>query len=676
MKLKDIQLRMVYFFRNRRNVIPYFSGVFFLLIIAAFLLESHLFKISVFSLLVISLVGVAVSSGNRCLPGTFKLKATDLAILSGLLFVGILIRIYRISARSLGLVEDVPIGKIFGYALNSEGPLSIVDAAAGEMQPPLDFLIEAFFLFLFGKNEWGARFHSFLFGTLSILVMYLLLKLLTRSRVLATLGSYLLLIHHLLIMWSQEGRPYSTALFFTILYLISLANYYLKNQSRASLYFVFSIQTLYLFVVGMQPPVIIVLVAIIFPIFFSQRLASRPFLSSAFASLFLYAPYFVNIFSRTCGLIKPLSEITETGRMISFLEALQIIIGDYIWVILFNSLCVLVLFLWKRYSEKDISSSDLFFVSIIILFISFINSIIVSFHMFINWDMDPRYFLAAIPMAIILLVTSLNKIEIIKKPRFSQTLKLSICFIILVLSFRSIKRIPTLYADEGASKEGWREVYSYIKRESSGKDITFAAAFFNCSPIFTWFLPGMLLHDVYMPDHGKKTAYVYSAHSEGSFYDMFVNIVSEEKKSTEKFFIYMPNPTIIEEDEYRKGLLRLKERLSNDINILGYFHEIPGDEAVIKIVVKDSVVKTLNIFFKEMEASIDVSAYTHEKTLNSRDYDLIQGCYLKPLYFILGYLGIKLKDEGQAKRYLHRLEEIDQGYLRRIYMKDYNFDRL
>ena len=662
----------MYLFKNRKNIIPYFSGAFFLFIITAFLFENHLFKVSVFSLLVIALAIMAIFSAKRCLLGRFKLKKMDFAILAGLLFSGIWSRIYKISLRPINLVEDVPIGKFFGYALESEGFISIVDDAAREMQPPLDFFIETFFLFLFGKNEWGARFHSFLFGVLSILAIYLLLKFLTRSRILAALGSYLLLIHHLLIIYSQEGRPYSTAVFFTILYLLSLANYYLKNQGRDSLYFVFSVQTLYLFVIGMQPPIIIILVAIISSIFFSRRLRLRPFLGAVSASLLLYAPYLVNIMSWG-SYLKPFFKVTEGARMFSFLEALQVIVGDYIGVTLFTSLCLLAILGYKKYSKKEISSSDLFFLLLIFLFVFFIISVILSFHIFIDWFMQEQYFVAAIPIAITLLIITLNKLEVFRRPQFNWPLRLSLCSVILILSFKSVKNIPNLYADELSAQSGWKGVYSYLRRESSVQDIAFNLEFFCCNPIDGWFLPGMLLHDVYMPDHGKKTAHVYSGHSGESFYDMFINMVSEEKKSTKKIFFHFPNPSLFE-DEYIKGRLRLKERLTGETNILGDYHETVSSQTVIKILVKDSVVKTLNIFFKEMEVGFDVSAYTHQSTVNSRDYFLIHNCYLKPLYFILGYLGVKLNDMVQAKRYFGKLEKIDQGDLRKTYMKDYNIE--
>jgi uncharacterized membrane protein len=85
-----------------------------------------------------------------------------------------------------------------------------------DQQPPLFFLIERVFIFFFGNNEIGVRLFPALAGTACIWAVFRLGKTLA-DRQTGSYAALFLAVNAYGIKYSMEARPYSLALFFSIL---------------------------------------------------------------------------------------------------------------------------------------------------------------------------------------------------------------------------------------------------------------------------------------------------------------------------------------------------------------------------------------------------------------------------------------------------------------------------
>jgi len=106
-------------------------------------------------------------------------------------------------------------------SLGGEGKPPYPDAARGldpnREHPPLAKLMIALSMWLIGNNEYGFRLPSVLFGTLSILVFYLLLKRVSGDKLLSLIATFLFSFDNLVFVHSRIATLDIFVLFFMIL---------------------------------------------------------------------------------------------------------------------------------------------------------------------------------------------------------------------------------------------------------------------------------------------------------------------------------------------------------------------------------------------------------------------------------------------------------------------------
>ena len=111
-------------------------------------------------------------------------------------------------------------------------------------QAPLDYIIQHYLANLLGQSEFALRFHAALFGTLTILVLYYLVRSVFDERV-ALITSILYAVYPLHHNYSQESRPYAL---FTLLTVCSyLLFWHLLSAGKAKTWFSYIVVTALLF---------------------------------------------------------------------------------------------------------------------------------------------------------------------------------------------------------------------------------------------------------------------------------------------------------------------------------------------------------------------------------------------------------------------------------------------
>jgi hypothetical protein len=168
--------------------------------------------------------------------------------------VALIPRLYNLTSRSAWMDE----GRQVGYSI--EGPFGnrLAAKAALQQQPPLDYFIQSMFVKNFGVNEVGIRLHSALLGALAASLFFALVLILTNGNLTASaLGTAVFAFNPWLIRYSQEGRPISTAVLFSVLYLHAMTRFLHSkiqlDSTLKNLTVLVAVQTGFLLSVGFQP---------------------------------------------------------------------------------------------------------------------------------------------------------------------------------------------------------------------------------------------------------------------------------------------------------------------------------------------------------------------------------------------------------------------------------------
>jgi mannosyltransferase len=143
-------------------------------------------------------------------PINAKIPAEKFAV-GSIVAVAAFLRFYRLGEKQLWLDELLQVIHSSPHQLNQLLLAITKDRGA----TPLDYLVQHLFVALLGHSESAVRFHAALFGTLSVVVVYLLTRDLLDRRT-ACLASLLYAVYPLHHHYSQEGRPYSLFTFLTL----------------------------------------------------------------------------------------------------------------------------------------------------------------------------------------------------------------------------------------------------------------------------------------------------------------------------------------------------------------------------------------------------------------------------------------------------------------------------
>lgn len=156
------------------------------------------------------------------------------------LIFGALIRFCGLGHKQLWLDELIQAVRSSPNSLR--GVLESV--ADDRAQAPLDYIIQHYLAGMLGQSEFALRFHAALFGTLTILALYYLVRSAFDERV-ALITSILYAVYPLHHNYSQESRPYAL---FTLLTVCSYLLFWrLLSAGKAGTWFAYIVVTTFLF---------------------------------------------------------------------------------------------------------------------------------------------------------------------------------------------------------------------------------------------------------------------------------------------------------------------------------------------------------------------------------------------------------------------------------------------
>ncbi len=148
-----------------------------------------------------------------------------------ILILGMSLRLYGLDADSLWADE------IFTASRAQQDLGSLLTHAAGDVHPPLLYIVTRLLVVISGDSEFVLRFQAMLFGSLSVLLAYKVGEILW-TRQAGLIGAFLVAVNPYSVQYSQEARQYALMIFLALLSLIFLSQAVQKNQKRLWLGFI------------------------------------------------------------------------------------------------------------------------------------------------------------------------------------------------------------------------------------------------------------------------------------------------------------------------------------------------------------------------------------------------------------------------------------------------------
>lgn len=167
------------------------------------------------------------------------------AVLIFILIASFLVRLYKISDKSLWLDEGLSV-----FLATQKTYLDILAEITYSRQSPLYFLFLSSWIDFFGNSELALRLPSAIFGTLVVYMTYKTGKLLFNSQI-GLLGSLISSVSVFQLNFSQLARPYTISIFLcltSVYFLIKLLENW--NVKYVFCYAIITITFLYIHPVG------------------------------------------------------------------------------------------------------------------------------------------------------------------------------------------------------------------------------------------------------------------------------------------------------------------------------------------------------------------------------------------------------------------------------------------
>src|SRR5258705_9071939 len=178
----------------------------------------------------------------------------------------------------------------------------IIPFARRDNQAPLYYLLQHYWGVLFGNSEFALRALSALFGTLALIVFYLLVKRVLKDGQAVALAFWLFAFSLRQIWYSREARAYAAASFFALVALYALVLFLEKRSAWVFAVVVLSSAlTLYLHHMMFFYLLALDIVWLIYP---SERAWTRRIPDILFANLcigFLYLPWAVSLLAQVAA---------------------------------------------------------------------------------------------------------------------------------------------------------------------------------------------------------------------------------------------------------------------------------------------------------------------------------------------------------------------------------------
>jgi len=398
---------------------------------------------------------------------------------SSLVFaVALASRLWGIESRSIWMDEDSQARRV----LEGDFSLDLVKRAATQQQPPIDYFVQHFGFEYFGVTPLGARVHAAVFGALAVLWFYRLSKRVFGGGAPVVFGTVLMLLHPLMIYYSQEGRPISCGVFFATLFLANLHGFVLlpATRWRRALRGLGLLVSTWCFQLslGMQPVILIaVLAGALFPGLFVKSL--RPWVLSSWA-IFVAAfglawPVLASVIGQSDRYVDraPLSD-----RLLNVLaklleppfQAWQFQLGELLEPLWPPVLLLLSLGLWglvndfRQRRQPATLALTVFCLLSALLFPWVLGAI---FAAVVNWPLKPRYFATLTPVVLLLLALLLHHATPIalRLAARSRRVKLAVITTLVAwLGWTGVVQARASATGYTKPKQDWAGLYALFKQ--------------------------------------------------------------------------------------------------------------------------------------------------------------------------------------------------------------------
>jgi mannosyltransferase len=161
------------------------------------------------------------------------------SLLTGILFVGAVLRIYDLGTESLWI--DEAISMLWAKLSLSQ----IIERAALDIHPPLYFVLLHYWIHLFGASEFAARLLSAIIGIISLFMIYKVGSLVFDHEA-GLLSAFIMALSGFHIWYSQDARPYSLLVLTSLLSMYFFIQLHRRRTHRDSIgYIVWSSLLIY-----------------------------------------------------------------------------------------------------------------------------------------------------------------------------------------------------------------------------------------------------------------------------------------------------------------------------------------------------------------------------------------------------------------------------------------------
>lgn len=144
----------------------------------------------------------AARGASRDYQRWWAAPSSSVLILTLILLLAFGLRVYRLDGQSLWADEGASV------VMTYRSLAAIIEAAAGDIHPPLYYLALRGWVEIAGRTEYALRFLSALFGVLLVALTFVVGRLLL-GRGPALVGTFFAAVSPLLIYYSQEARMYA-----------------------------------------------------------------------------------------------------------------------------------------------------------------------------------------------------------------------------------------------------------------------------------------------------------------------------------------------------------------------------------------------------------------------------------------------------------------------------------
>ncbi len=374
----------------------------------------------------------------------------------------ILLRLVVIN-QSLWLDEGISVS----VASNLSYSAIITDFSPGDFHPPLHYLILKLFIDILGLSELSARLPSILFGSSTVLVVYLLAKKLYDTRTALTAAA-LLATSPLHIFYSQEARMYSQATLFSLTSLYFFVSILQKDKFANWIGFISSlVLALYTdYIPGFLLPAYMA-----YLLFFRKKLNKTtiksfvPAFILIFASLLPWAGIFYNQLSIGLSLSTTspqwygvIGSATPKDLGLVFIKFIigQISVDNNLtYLLLFLPIGLYVIFLIIiSFLRMSVTRSTLWFYLLLPVTLSFSVSLFIPAFSYFR-------LLYVLPALYVILASAINNLHWTKPTIFMLTLMLAVNLFSTTIYLRNTK----------FQREDWRSATSYIKENKTDNSL-------------------------------------------------------------------------------------------------------------------------------------------------------------------------------------------------------------